>query len=219
MTFLRTIQNQKQHTLCEVDSINNVFNEYSCHILFCYAIFSSYFSKTALNCRNQLMNSVFGHVVTLHKYDSSKHVLTFPSSSETGLKCTDIINSEIWISMQTISSNGLCNFFWMQCVSVVLGHFFFNYIWYFANNHIRYSRQLFYHSNKLAHELHCPKWFLCTTACADFSVSCFDSGDACCNVGTVMTSLLQRLLGERLSAPGVFGILIIPSLSHCESPL
>ena len=32
--FLRTIQNQKQHILCEVDSMNNVFNEYSCHIFF-----------------------------------------------------------------------------------------------------------------------------------------------------------------------------------------
>ena len=137
---------------------------------FCYAISSSHFSKTALNCRNQLMNSVFGHAATLHKYESSKHVLTFSCSSDTRLKYIDIVNSEIWSSMQTISSNGLCNFF-----PVVLGHFFFNYIWDFANNQIRYSRQLFYHSNKLAHELHCPKWFPCTTACADFSVSCFDS--------------------------------------------
>ena len=126
-------------------------------------------------------------------------------------------DSEIWSSMQTIISNAFSNFL-MQFVSTIVGHFFFNYTWGFEKNQIRHSMHLFYHCNKLTNKLQCPKWFPCTTACADFSVSCFDSSDVHCNAGTAMTSLLLRLLSERLSAPDVFGILIIPSLTHCVSP-
>ena len=145
MTAFKDNTESKQHNFCEVDCINNVFNEYSCHVFFPFMEFPPHIFQKQLWIVGTSWWIPY-LVMQLHDTSMSHQSMFwhFPVlSSDSRLNHIGIVNSEIWIIMQTISSNGLCIFFLMQRVSVVLGRFFFNYIWDFAKNQIKYSRQLF----------------------------------------------------------------------------